>query len=183
MTHPIEPCLCRRSDFRPSFRAGRWRRGRRKGRPGAAAPPIILPPRKRPRSGSGAISGVVIDGATKAWRTLWCRSAATAGHRSADLSNHRQQGAVRFHQPAPASSYSIRASRFGYLDSGAGKDRVGIALREGEWISDFGCPVASRSDWRNGRRARRAGRGHSVRARACAAGRPRSTRRRGDDHD
>lgn len=119
------------------------------GRPTVNGVPGVIPPLvpdAAPVTGAGAISGVVIDGATKSPLADAAVSLSVDG-RGAATSQARQitdaKGRFVFANLPAGSKYTLSASHFGYLDAGYGRDRMPggaggfTVLKAGEWVSDL----------------------------------------------
>jgi hypothetical protein len=109
---------------------------------GGAAPPRTPPA----TTGTAAISGVVIDGTTNApldaalvYLSMPGRS--TVGAQSRQMTDAK--GRFAFVDLPASLTYTISASKFGYLDGAYGRETAlfgpsaAIAVRDGEWLPDL----------------------------------------------
>ena len=94
---------------------------------------------------TGAISGVVVDGTTKApladaFVYLAIQGRGTAGSQSRQLTDAK--GRFAFVNLLPNPKYTLSVTRFGYLDGGFRNDPTPgsttsyVELSEGEWVND-----------------------------------------------
>jgi hypothetical protein len=98
-----------------------------------------------PPAPTGAISGVVIDGATKApladaFVYLAIQGRGTVGSQSRQLTDAK--GRFAFVNLPPNPKYTLSVTRFGYLDGGFRNDPTPgsttsyVELADGEWVND-----------------------------------------------
>lgn len=117
------------------------------GRAGGAAPPGLLPqnPNEAPKeAGTGAISGVVIDGATKAPIADAVVYLGPPQHGPPDtpvrtLTDAR--GRYVFRNLPAFGGYFIQASKFGYFNASYGRGSSGaaggrVSLADGQWFTE-----------------------------------------------
>jgi Carboxypeptidase regulatory-like domain len=103
---------------------------------------------QRSRQGTGVVSGVVIDAGTKqpidkAVISLYPAGVQPPGRPTSQITDAR--GRFVFDGLPPYAQYTVRASKFGYIDGSYGAPNPGagesltpfIALRDREWIADL----------------------------------------------
>ena len=144
------------------------------GRAGGAAPAAPLPQNPNqapPEAGTGAISGVVIDGATKTPLAGAVVYLGPPQHGPPDtpvrtLTDAR--GRYVFRNLPAFGGYFIQANKFGYLSASYGRGSSGalggrVSLGDGQWFSEGHITM-----WR---RRRRCARHRRPRLRAASSGR------------
>jgi hypothetical protein len=95
--------------------------------------------------GAGAISGVIIDGATKAPLAGAAVQLSGTGIQARQMTDPK--GRFAFPNLPPGTAYSVTSSAFGYLDAAYGREPgvttgVPIFLRDAEWIQDVRVQMA-----------------------------------------
>ena len=111
-----------------------------------ASPQGSLPTQQKPDPPAGVITGVVVDGATgeaipEAVVFLSASPAGPIGSQTRQLTDDR--GRFAFVQLPGDASYTLSATKFGYLEGGYGRDAMptdplrSIPLKASEWISNI----------------------------------------------